>query len=125
MDKLPAYVSFDYDNDQHLKHLFVGQAKNPKIPFEFADWSIKESITTNWKKDAEYRIRRSDLVIVLVGEKTHRAQGVLVEVGFARKHDKKIIQLKLADTNPTRVPDAGTMYNWTKDNLELIMSSLR
>jgi integrase len=37
-----TFISFDYDHDEDLKTLLVGQAKNPDSPFWIADQSIKE-----------------------------------------------------------------------------------
>ena len=46
MAKTPVFISFDYDHDQDLKTLLVGQANNPDSPFEIADWSVKEAAET-------------------------------------------------------------------------------
>jgi hypothetical protein len=48
-----VYISFDYDHDDDLKTLLVGQAKLSGSPFEIADWSIKEPVTSNWKEKAD------------------------------------------------------------------------
>ena len=73
-----AFFSFDFDEDQGLKHHMVGQMKLPTSPFEGADWSMKEAAPQkNWEQEAEHRIRRSDVVVVLVGANTHKAPGVL------------------------------------------------
>ena len=118
MSKTRVYVSFDFDNDEELKHLIVGQAKNEDSPFELADWSIKEEVSSNWKAEAEDRIKRSDVVLVVVGEKTHCAHGVLVEVELAKKHGKRIVQIKgRANSHPKPVPGAGVLHEWSWDNL--------
>ena len=118
MKKTRVYVSFDFDNDEELKHLIVGQAKNEDSPFELADWSIKEEIDSNWEAKAEDRIKRSNVILVVVGEKTHYAQGVLVEVKLARKHGKKVVQIKgRSNSNPKPVPNAGGLHEWSWDNL--------
>ena len=118
MSKSRVYVSFDFDNDEALKHLIVGQAKNENTPFELADWSIKEAISSDWEAKAEDKIKRSDVVLVVVGEKTHCAQGVLIEVRLAKKHGKKIVQIKgHANSNPKSVYGAGGLYEWSWDNL--------
>jgi len=36
-----VFVSFDFDNDENLKHALVAQAKNPDSPFVIADYSVK------------------------------------------------------------------------------------
>jgi hypothetical protein len=80
-----VYISFDYDHDDDLKTLLVGQAKLPGSPFEIADWSIKEPVTSNWKDTARKRIRAVDVVAVICGQYTHTATGVAAEVSIAQE----------------------------------------
>jgi hypothetical protein len=40
MAKTRVYISFDYDHDEDLKILLVGQSMHSDTPFEIADWSI-------------------------------------------------------------------------------------
>ncbi len=88
MAKKRAFFSFDFDEDQNLKHHMVGQLKLRDSPFEAADWSMKEAAPQrNWEQEAEARIRRSNVVVVLVGPKTHRAPGVLRELKFPQNSD--------------------------------------
>ena len=42
MAKTRVFTSFDFDHDEDLCNLLVGQAKNLDSPFELADWSVKE-----------------------------------------------------------------------------------
>ena len=114
-----AFVSFDFDQDQALKYLFAGQLKLPASPFSAADWSMKEAAPQNdWEREAMRRINRSDLVIVLVGPKTHRASGVLKEVSMARRLRKPIVQvIGYEGASPTPVPNAGRLIRWSWSNL--------
>lgn len=41
MNKKRVFISFDYDHDESLKNLLVGQARNPDSPFCITDMSIK------------------------------------------------------------------------------------
>ena len=43
MPKTKVFVSFDFDNDETLKHLIIGQAKLTDSPFEISDLSLKEA----------------------------------------------------------------------------------
>ena len=36
MAKKRVFISFDFDNDDRLKDLLVGQSRNPDTPFELA-----------------------------------------------------------------------------------------
>src|SRR5207237_4319662 len=83
-----AFISFDFDHDEDLRTLLVGQAKNPDTPFEITDWSVKEAMTGDWKEKARRRIRQVDLVIVVCGEYTHTATGVSAELNIARDEKK-------------------------------------
>lgn len=118
-----AFFSFDFDEDQGLKHHMVGQMKLPSSPFTGADWSMKEAAPQkNWEQEAESRIRRSDVVVVLVGAKTHNALGVLKEVAIARRVGKPLVQIiGYNDTHPTPVPNGGRLLKWTWDNMTSVL----
>ncbi len=120
-----AFISFDFDEDQTLKHFFAGQFKLPDSSFEAADWSMKEAAPqSNWLQEAARRINRSDIVIVLVGENTYRAPGVLKEVAIACNLNKPIIQvIGYRDAQPTPVRNAGRLVRWSWKNIESILNS--
>ena len=124
MAKKRVFFSFDFDEDKNLKHHMVGQMKLADSPFEAADWSMKEAAPQrNWEQEAEARIRRSDVVVVLVGPKTHRAPGVLREVAIARRLGKPIVQIiGYRDASPTAVPNAGRLLRWTWPNMTNVLS---
>lgn len=114
MAKKKVFISFDFDNDKVLKDFVIGQARLPDSPFEVEDWSMKEAAPErNWEVEAEMRIRRSDAILVIVGNYTHRAPGVLKEVALANYHSKKICQMiGYRDSSPTPVQNAGPLYSW-------------
>lgn len=123
MLKKRVFISFDFDNNLDLKNLLVGQAYNPDSPFEISDWSLKEAAPQwDWENKAEAKIKNVDIVIVIAGTYTYRASGVLKEIAFARKHNKKVVQIKPQGTNPYRVESAGVLYDWTWDNLKKLLS---
>ncbi len=124
-----VYISFDYDHDDDLKLLLVGQAKNPDSPFEIADWSIKEPITSNWKEHARRRIRVVDVVAVICGKHTNTATGVAAEVSIAQA--EKIPYFLLGgraaggNVKPTTAKSADKVYNWTWKNLKALIGGAR
>lgn len=128
MEATRVFISFDYDHDDDLKILLVGQAKNPDSPFEVADWSIKEA-TPDWKEKARRRIRAVDQVAVICGEHTDAATGVGVEVGIAQ--DEKISYFLLKGRKdkvckrPTAAKGSDKMYDWTWDNLKKLIGGAR
>ncbi len=123
MAKKRAFISFDFDNDKTLKDFLVGQARLPDSPFEAVDTSLKEAAPLQaWQDRAREHIKRSDIVIVMVGPNTYRAPGVLREVKIAREHGVKIVQvIGYKDGNYTAVPDAGPLYTWNWENLKRLL----
>ncbi len=121
--KKRVFVSFDFDNDRALKTLIIGQALLPESPFEIVDTSLKESAPLKtWEEKARAAIKRSNLVLVMVGHNTHRASGVLKEVRMAREEGKTIVQMiGYIDRNYTAVPDAGRLYAWNWPNLKKLL----
>jgi hypothetical protein len=124
-----TFISFDYDNDSDLKVLLVGQAKNDDSPFEITDMSIKEAISKDWKDKARTRIKGCDVVIVICGEKTNTATGVSAELEIAQE-EKVPYFLLCGRANKTCVkPKAAKasdkLYNWTWDNLKVLINGGR
>jgi MTH538 TIR-like domain (DUF1863) len=122
--KMRVFVSFDFDNDRALKDFILGQAKKEDSPFEVIDHSLKEAAPErDWENKARAAIARSDLVLVMVGPKTHRAQGVRKEVAMARSANVKIVQIiGYRDGDYTPVPNAGRLYSWNWPNLKKLLS---
>jgi len=94
MAKSRVFTGFDFDHDEDLRNLLVGQSKNPDSPFEMADWSVKEPMTGDWKKKVRERIKKTDQMIVLCGEHTDTATGVSAELEIAQ--DEKLPYFLLA-----------------------------
>jgi len=124
MVKAKVYISFDYDNDRSLKDLLVGQAKNEDSPFEISDWSLKEAAPDKyWKERAEEKIRRVDILCVIVGKKTYKANGVLKEIAIADSLNsagyniKKFELIGYSDKECPHVEGAGRRISWNWPNL--------
>lgn len=124
MKKKRVFISFDFDNDKVLKDFMFGQSKLPDSPFEMSDWSMKEEAPQpNWASEARSRIKRSDIVIVMVGHKTYRAPGVLKEVKIAREEGIPIVQIiGYSGEDYIAVPGAGQLYRWDWENLKKILA---
>ena len=121
--KKKVFVSFDFDNDKRLKDFIIGQSRLSDSPFEVIDNSLKEAAPeSNWEAKANAAIKRSDIVVVMVGPDTHRASGVLKEVKMARAAGKKIVQvIGYKDGDYTAVSGAGQLYRWNWENLKKIL----
>lgn len=120
MAKKRVFISFDFDNDKALKEFILGQSKLADSPFEIIDTSLKEAAPMKtWEGKARVAIENSDIVVVMVGPKTHKASGVLKEVAMAREAKIKIVQvIGYKDGNYTAVPEAGRLYAWNWENFK-------
>jgi predicted GTPase len=123
MAKKRVFVSFDFDNDKTLKDFIIGQARLADSPFEVIDTSLKEAQPMRtWEDKAREAIKRSDIVLVMVGPNTYKAPGVLKEVKMARDENIPVVQvIGYKDGNYTQVPDAGRLYAWNWDNLKKLL----
>jgi len=124
-----VFTAFDYDHDESLRNLLMGQAKHADAPFEMHDWSVKEPFTSAWKAKVRTRIRGVDQVIVLCGEHTHTATGVNAELTIAREENKPYFLLGgYSDgtcTKPTSATANDKIYKWTWDNLKALIAGNR
>jgi len=129
--KNPArvFTAFDYDHDEALRNLLVGQSKHEDSPFEMHDWSIKQPFTGDWREKVRTRIRSVDQVIVLCGEHTHTATGVSAELTIAREEKKPYFLLwgysSKTCTKPTSASKDDKIYKWTWDNLKALIAGNR
>lgn len=123
-----VFISYDYDHDSALKEFLVGQSRLPDSPFEIADWSIKVA-SPNWVEEARKRIRASDTVAVICGEHTHTAVGVDTEVEIAQEESIPYFLLKGYREKECYKPLAANandkLYNWTWDNLKILVGGGR
>lgn len=101
-----AFISFDFDNDANQKHLFSGQARNERIPFDISDWSSKEALSERvWQQAVSAKLAQCHLVIVLVGPQTANAHGVRKEIEMAKAHRVPVIGVYVRGANErTRLP---------------------
>ena len=124
-----VFISFDYDHDEDLRNLLVGQAKHPDTPFQIANWSVHEPFTGDWKEKVRLRIRQTDLTIVICSPWTHTANGVGVELEITRQERKPYFLLwgrpdKICQ-KPSNALPTDTIYKWTWDNLKALVGGAR
>lgn len=125
-----VFISFDYDHDQDLRTLLAGQAKFKDSPFEIADWSVKEAFAeSNWQEKVRARIRQVGQVAVICGHDTDKATGVAAEVEIAREEEKPYFLLGGRSTGTNKKPAtalaADKMYDWTWENLKILIAGGR
>jgi hypothetical protein len=124
-----AFISFDFDHDQDLRNLLVGQSKHPGTPFEIHDWSVKDPFPGDWRAKVRERIRRTDLTIVICGQYTHTAPGVAAELEITRSEGKPYFLLAGRSntycTKPSSAAPWDKIYTWTWDNLRALIDGAR
>jgi hypothetical protein len=129
MAKKRVFTSFDFDHDENLRNLLVGQSKNPDSPFELADWSITEAMAGDWKEKVRTRIRSVDQVVVLCGRFTDMATGVSAELEIAQEERKPYFLLRGYTDRECKKPKAAKstdkMYSWTWPNLKALIGGGR
>lgn len=129
MAKTRVFTSFDFDHDEDLRTMLIGQSKNPDSPFEMADWSLKEPMTGDWKAKVRTRIKKTDQMIIMCGEHTDTATGVSIEVKIAQ--EEKIPYFLLAgrkdkiNSKPKAAKSSDKLYKWTWDNLKALIGGSR
>ena len=125
-----VFTGFDFDHDESLRNLLVGQSRNPDSPFEMHDWSVKEPFAAvNWQDKVREKIRKVDQVIILCGEYTHTATGVAIELRIAREERKPYFLLwgykGKNCTLPTSATASDKIYEWTWANLKQLIGGAR
>ena len=129
MTKPRIFISFDFDHDEDLQNLLVGQSKNDDSPFEITDWSLKEPLEGDWKEKIKPRIRSCHQMIVVCGEHTDNTPGINHEITVAQDEDKPYFLLYGRSDKDCKKPSAAKssdkMYNWTWNNLKNLIGGAR
>lgn len=129
MAKKRVFTGFDFDHDEDLRNLLVGQSKKPDSPFELADWSVKEPMTGDWKAKVRTRIRSVDQVIIICGQHTDTATGVSAELSIAQDENKPYFLLYGRANKTCKKPKSAKsidkMYKWSWDNLKNLIGGAR
>ena len=95
-----AFVSFDFDHNEKQKLYFIGQSKNSRTPFSVQDWSAKSAMPqSQWEQIVEDKIKRCNMVIVLVGRNMSSAIGVRKEVEMAARNNVPVFGVYVDDAN--------------------------
>lgn len=117
-----AFISFDYDHNETEKRLFVGQNKNSKTPFSIQDWSAKSSMPqSKWEEIVEEKIKKTNMLIVLVGKYMASATGVKKEIKMAKDNNVPMFGVYVggADSN-SNLPEGlarSRVVKWDWDKI--------
>lgn len=123
-----VFTSFDYDHDEDLRTMLIGQSKHPDTPFQMSDWSVREHMSGDWQAKVQRRMSNVDLVAVICGQHTDSAAGVAAELAIAKHIGKPYFLLCGRANGQFRVPrgaEGETVYNWTWDNLKKLIGGAR
>ena len=126
MAKVGVFFSFEFDRDKELYRSFFAQSKG-KSCHAIRNYSLNEKHPPkddSWKAQAEAYIRRSKVVIVVVGQDTHNAPGVEEEVAIAKRLDRPIFQLQPQKQNYGGVDGAGEIIPWKWDKIDAKIDKL-
>ena len=117
-----SFISFDFDHNEIEKHLFAGQAKNSKTPFDIEDWSSKSSLPeSQWETKIKEKINKCNLLIVLVGKYMASATGVSKEIKFAKELNVPVFGVYVGGADASSNLPNGLARNrtiaWNWDNI--------
>lgn len=124
MATLNIFVSFEFDKDENLRGSFYKQAES-RTRHSLRDRSLGKAYETpQWQAKAKAAIRRCDAVIVLVGEDTHNAPGVKIEVDIAQSLRKPVLQVRPQKRNYRGVRDLEEPIPWKWKRIERWLDGL-
>ena len=100
---LKLFISFAAE-DMRYRDLFVGQAKNTDIPFEFRDMSLREPFDSKWKTRCRDKIKQCDGFVVLLSKKTWRAEGARWEIKCAYEEGLPLLGIHIHKNEKGAIP---------------------
>ena len=110
-----AFTSFDFDNNEKQKNLFVGQAKSDSpTPFTVHDWSSKTKLSqAEWEKLIKQKMASTNMCIVLVGRSMATATGVTKEIAMAKALNVPVFGVYVDGAGPSSTLPTGLQRNRT------------
>lgn len=97
--KKKVFVSYYYRDDNRYKNLLSAWSANDKFDIEFEDVSADVSINSKdaavLKRVLSRKIAESDVLLVLVGEKSYSRRWVRWEITKAKELQKRIVAVKV------------------------------
>lgn len=120
------FISFAMEDEQ-IRDLMVGQARNPNTPFEFTDMSVKEPWSNAWKTQCRERIRGCDGMIALVTKNTMQAAGARWEIGCAREERVPVLGVHVYKDSKGAIPPELHGYRvieWSWDGITAFINGL-
>lgn len=124
-----AFISFDFDNNAREKMYFIGQSVNSRTPFNIEDWSSKTALAqSTWQQIIEDKMKRCNMMIVLVGRNMGTATGVNKEIQMAIKNNVPFFGVYVDEANSSSTLPVGLARNrviqWTWDGIANAISQM-
>ncbi len=113
-----VFISFHMEDEAQVD-LLRQQAKDEKSDIDFIDYSVKEPFDEKWKTQATERIKRSSVLVVMVGEDTHNREAVNWEINKAYELGKKVICVRIYRDKNHEIPQACKEHNARVMNWDL------
>lgn len=114
--KQRIFVSYYYRDDNKYKNLLTAWSENKKFEIEFedgsADISVKSKSRAVVRRVLSRKIREADVLLVLVGEKSHRRSWIAWELKKAKELRKRIVAVKIKPEyqSPKELLSAGAIW---------------
>jgi len=91
--------------DKLQADLFRYQAEDDKYSLEFEDTSLKYPVeNVDWHGPVGTKIEHSDVVVVLIGEDTHKRPAVNWEIRMAYRNDIPVLPVRIHKDRRFRLP---------------------
>ena len=119
------FISFAIE-DEKLRTMLVGQARNDNSPFEFVDMSVKQPWDYAWKTQCRTKIKGCDGVIAIITSNTRSADGQIWEINCAREENIPVRGVwGHSDQTPIiKAMDGVRTVYWTWDNIKNWLATL-
>jgi len=120
------FTSFAIE-DEKTKIMFIGQAKNDKVPYEFVDMSVKQPWDSAWKTHCRTKIKGCNGVIVLITKNLKKADGAIWEINCAKEENIPLLGVYMKDCGFLDSPNELNgikKISWTWDGIADFVNSL-
>jgi hypothetical protein len=116
--KIHLFISYDFNEDDHFKAAFLQNLKQKYSEIDIVDLSFTLSVSKEiWESELEKRLEQCDLVVVLVGQYTSIAIGVLKEIEICKRLNLPIhIVYTLQNTSLCPLPAELDLSTTTSNN---------
>jgi hypothetical protein len=109
------FVSYDYDNDKHYRHLLSAWDANKSFDFTFEDHStpaINSENAGRIKAAISAKMKNAKCLLIIVGAETAKCDWVTWEIEKAKELGLGLVGVKIDDeyTSPLALLGAGATW---------------